>query len=526
MGTNKSSHAATEFNTELVPNQGPFQSGESVGGLESSQIDSDVTLVSLSEVISLTSVDSEFSDFDDFDDSDSEDESEEDPEIEAFFGERRMILEDAKMLKSYAVFHLYPERKVETKDSFAFGRNFFDRYNAHEKETFEEAEERAVILEETKALKKFATFHLHPEDPVKKTDANACGRNYFSRPSAVEYLDEDEEQERAKILEEAALLKKYAVFHLHPELPVVSSGLAAVGRNYFMRGSAPDQESVEDANERAKILEEAALLKKFAEFHLHPELPVVSSDPNTCGRNYFMRGSAPDQESVEDANERAKILEEVALLKEFAEFHLHPELPVVSSGLAAVGRNYFMRGSAPDQESVEDANERSKILEEATMLKKYAVFHLHPEKAVVSSGLATVGRNYFMRGSAPDQESVEDANERSKILEEAALLKKFAEFHLHPELPVVSSDPNAFGRNYFCRSTAPLNDMLHGGKSRNGQRHEIKESLAQGNTKHAQTILPYSIKHSTNDGNGVEESTVSRSPSSIMLFGYEDNEAF
>jgi len=421
MGTNKSSHAATEFNTELVPNQGPFQSGESVGGLKSSQSDSDVTLVSLSEVIYLTSFDSEssdFDDFDDFDDSDSEDESEKDLEIEAFFGERRMILEDAKMLKSYAVFHLHPERKVETKDSFSFGRNFFDRYSAHEKETFDEAEERAVILEETKALKKFATFHLHPEDPVQETDVNACGRNYFSRPSAVEYLDEDEEQERAKILEETAMLKKYAKFHLHPELPVVSSDLATVGRNYFMRGSAPDQESVEDAIERAKILEEAALLKEFAKFHLHPELPVVSSDPNASGRNYFIRGSAPEQESVEDAIERAK------------------------------------------------------------------------------------------------------------ILEEAALLKKFAKFHLHPELPVVSSDPNAFGRNYFCRSTAPLNDMLHGGKSRNGQRHEIKESLAQGNTQHAQTIAPYSIKHSTNDGNGVEASTVSCSPSSIMLFGYEDNEAF
>jgi hypothetical protein len=71
MGTSKSSHANTNLNTEHFPNQEPFQSGESVGGLKTSHSDSDVTLVSLSEVISLAS------DFSDFDDSESEYESEE-----------------------------------------------------------------------------------------------------------------------------------------------------------------------------------------------------------------------------------------------------------------------------------------------------------------------------------------------------------------------------------------------------------------------------------------------------------------
>merc|ERR1711862_391070 len=115
----------------------------------------------------------------------------------------------------------------------------------------------------------------------------------------------EEAEERAKVLEEAALLKQYAGFHLHPEKPVVSSDAMSSGRNYFCRPSAPEQESIEEAEERAKVLEETALLKQYADFHLHPEKPVVSSDAMSSGRNYFTRASAPEQESMEEAEERA-----------------------------------------------------------------------------------------------------------------------------------------------------------------------------------------------------------------------------
>ena len=75
--------------------------------------------------------------------------------------------------------------------------------------------------------------------------------------------------------------KQYAEFHLHPEKPVASTDATASGRNYFVQASAPEQESTEEAEEQAKVLEEAALLKQYAEFHLHPEKPVVSTDPLT-----------------------------------------------------------------------------------------------------------------------------------------------------------------------------------------------------------------------------------------------------
>jgi len=274
-------------------------------------------------------------------------------------------------------------------------------------------------------------------------------------------------------------------------------------------------------------LEEVALLKKYAEFHLHPEEPVVSSDSTSCGRNYFSRLSADEYLDQEEEEECAKILEEAAMLKKYATFHLHPERPVVLSDPIASGRNFFMRQSAPEQESAEDSEERANILEEVALLKKYAEFHLHPEEPVVSSDSTSCGRNYFSRLSADEYLDAEEDKECDKILEEAAMFQKYAIFHLHPEKFVVSSDPIACGRNYFCRSTAPLNDIVLSGKSKNDTRPEIKQPLRQGSMKHKQVNLPHpTIKHSTNDGNEVEEGIMHRSPSSIMLFGYEDNEAF
>jgi len=163
-------------------------------------------------------------------------------------------------------------------------------------------------------------------------------------------------QERTKILLEAAELKKFATFHLHPEKPVVESSTdgSEFGRNFFGRPSAVEQESTDEAEERMRILEEAAELKKFAAFHLHPEKPVEGAgDGTACGRNYYGRPSAAEQESEEDLLERNRILEEVAMLKKFATFHLHPEEPVeeASAGTAS-GRNFFTRPSAPIHERI------------------------------------------------------------------------------------------------------------------------------------------------------------------------------
>merc|ERR1719223_1891960 len=103
---------------------------------------------------------------------------------------------------------------------------------------------------------------MHPELGVESTDSTSFGRNYFNRPSAPDAISEEEAEERALILAEAAAMKKLAVDYMHPELGVESTDSTSFGRNYFNRPSAPDAISEEEAEERAQILAEAAAMKK------------------------------------------------------------------------------------------------------------------------------------------------------------------------------------------------------------------------------------------------------------------------
>merc|ERR1711902_188562 len=127
---------------------------------------------------------------------------------------------------------------------------------------------------------------MHPEVGVSVSDATVFGRNFFDRHSAP--ADEDAE---------AAALKKSAVDYMHPEVGVASADGASFGRNffcrnYFNRSSAPEAEEGELEEERARVLVEAAALKKSAVDYMHPEVGVVAADATSFGRNYFNRFSA------------------------------------------------------------------------------------------------------------------------------------------------------------------------------------------------------------------------------------------
>ena len=78
--------------------------------------------------------------------------------------------------------------------------------------------ERLRILADARALKNLATAFLHPENPVVTTDGDACGRNYFSRPSAPLQMEDEDADEIAEILEDALKLKKAARAYLHPRI--------------------------------------------------------------------------------------------------------------------------------------------------------------------------------------------------------------------------------------------------------------------------------------------------------------------
>ena len=235
------------------------------------------------------------------------------------------------------------------------------------------------------------------------TDPTVVGRNYFNRPSAPETEDDEFADERAEILEEAAALKKLAMDFLHPEAGVKAEDATLFGRNYFGRISSPEVESWEEAEERVHILVDAASLKQLAIDYMHPEVAVKAEDATLFGRNYFNRPSAPETEDAEFANERAAVLAEMAALKKLAVDYMHPEIGVTSTcGGASFGRNYFYRYSAPETEDFEVAEERTRVLAEAAALEKLAIDYMHPEIAFVATvDGAVYGRNFFTRFAAP-----------------------------------------------------------------------------------------------------------------------------
>merc|ERR1712007_6034 len=416
----------------------------------------------------------------------------------------------------------HPEIGVVTSDATACGRNYFTRFSADEMEEDEYADERAECLEEAAALKKAAVDYLHPEVGVTSCDANAFGRNYFSRYSAPTTEDAEEAEEHARILADSLALKKLAIDYRHPELGVVSCDATgtiatlrgnACARNYFNRASAPKTESPEEAEERARILADAAALKKSAVDYTHPEVGVTTADCNAFGRNYFNRYSAFPTEEDEFADERAEILEEAAALKKAAADWLHPEVGITESAPESFGRNYFNRFSADEVEDLADAAESARVLAEVAALKKSAVDFLHPEIGVSTSDAIACGRNYFNRYSAPETEDSEFADERARILSDAVALEKSAVDYMHPENPVVEVDATSFGRNYFNRYSAPQAEAPK--KEASPEEGESLESLAAA-VKGANLPSTKSTKLSSADGDFTEKK---KSPSSVNLFG-------
>ena len=220
-------------------------------------------------------------------------------------------------------------------------------------------------------LKRLAQDYLCPERPVD-IDPSLCGRNYFSRISAEEYDDVVTSLERQQILQDMKEMKKLAVDYLHPELPVKTSDQCATGRSYFSRPSAAPYDDDDEAQERERILADAAALKKFAVDYLHPEVPVRTTDPFATGRNYFSRTSAF---SGEEASERDRVLDDMAALKKHAVDYLHPELPVKTEDANAMGRNYFDRASAPGH--VELVRSEGYVLSSAASDDRHQYYHYH-----------------------------------------------------------------------------------------------------------------------------------------------------
>jgi len=382
-----------------------------------------------------------------------------DLEPDDFFGERNAILADCQKLALMARFYAHPEVSVITTDPFATSCCYFDRPSAPKVESVEDMEGRAQILADMGTLKKLVRDYMHPELPVTVSDPSAMARCYFDRPSAPQVESVEEMETRAQILSETSALKSLARDYMHPELPVSVTDPSATARCYFDRPSAPDVEAVEDTEIRAQVLADTVAIKKSVMDYLHPELPVSVTDPTATARCHFDRPSAPEVESV-DAEIRAQVLADAIAFKKFVVDYLHPELPVTVTDPSATARCYFDRPSAPEVECVEDAEIRAEVLADMVMMKKAAVDYMHPEIPVVITDPFATARCYFERHSAPEVESFEEAEYRTQVLADMISLKKLAADYMHPELPAAVTDPFATARCYFDRHSADVSTFI------------------------------------------------------------------
>ncbi len=363
------------------------------------------------------------------------------------------ILEEARQLKNLAIVFLYPEIPIRS-DGYSFARCYFDRFSAPQRDSFEDVKDAENSLRDAMKLKQLARDYLNPEVGVVTSDATTYGRCYFDRYSAIEQESVEESEERAAILEDAKMLKHSAKDYLHPEVRVITSDPACLGRCYFSRYSSIEQESVAESEERVTILEDAMKLKQLARDYLHPEEGIVTSDVTAYGRCYFGRYSAIEQEYLEESVERAAILEDAMKLRQLARDYLNVEKGVSTSSSTSYARCYFSRFSSVEQDTVAESEERVAILEDAMKLKKLARHYFEPEQGVTKSDANSFGRNYFNRYSAVAQQPLVESEEQQKILADALNLKKIAMDYMHPEVRIVTSDLAACARCYFDRISA------------------------------------------------------------------------
>ena len=124
-------------------------------------------------------------------------------------------------------------------------------------------------------------------------------------PNSVSRVDRDMEEERERILEEAVELEKIAERYHMPNKPIATTDALAGASNYFSRAFVSTKYEDDDnflttmsrvrddcvdrdmIEERERILEEAAELKKIAEWYHMPNKPIATTDALAGASNYF-----------------------------------------------------------------------------------------------------------------------------------------------------------------------------------------------------------------------------------------------
>merc|ERR1712028_56769 len=234
-----------------------------------------------------------------------------------------------------------------------------------------------------------------------------------------------------------------------------------------------------------RVLEEVSKLKKVAGWYLHPE-NKIEVDPAIFGRNYF--GPSVHDDDDELVEERERVLEEVSKLKKVAGWHLYPESKI-DVDPTTFARNYYSL-LAPVEDDLEEEGER--VLAEAVELKNVAGWHLHPDKPVASSSI-NCASNYFKRAQVTEKD--DDDLEQHYVMHDDDYHQD--DYHHHDDIS--HSSFNSHGDHFDMDE-----DVFHGFRD---SINAFRDSVIHDQQT---PIIEEEV-----DG---KEGNLSRSPSSIMLF--------
>ncbi|GMI04365.1 hypothetical protein TrLO_g9665 [Triparma laevis f. longispina] len=408
-------------------------------------------------------------------------------------------------------------------------------------------QDRAEALAAVREMKEVVAWFHHPSAPIKVTAPPA--RCFFERASVVlTCLNEtdatapkgvidvegaEEQEERREALAAAAKMRETVSWYTNPSQPLKVSPFAIASAAStvptFLNevdSTAPkgivDVDGADEQEERRQILATAAEMKKIASWYLHPSQPLETS-PMASARCYFDRASAVEQETKENADDRAEALEAAKEMSKVVSWFTNPSQPVEVSPMASAHCTF----SDKDMNSKEEADERAEILEDCKQLSKVASWFSNPSQPIEVSPFASAKCAF-----SNARETKEKADARAEAIEAVKEISKITSWFTNPSQPVEVS-ATASARNFFTRSTAkqtsePIRTIRTRGESAmdmfdmdmEDSNSSFVSGLSidtdQGQEKNLAVEEDHGVEGSDKEGN------LSRSPSSVALFGLGD----
>jgi len=345
-------------------------------------------------------------------DSDSDSEEEDDDDVFAQFRQDRAeALAAAHEMKEIVAWFHHPSAPIKVTAPPA--RCFFERASVVptyldetdatapkgviDVEGAEEQEERREALAAAAQMKETVSWFTNPSQPLKVSpyataSAASTVPTFLNETDAtapkgvIDVEGAEEQEERREALAAAAEMRETVSWYTNPSQPVKVSPFATAHCvstvPTFLNetdATAPkgivSVEEEDEQEERRQILATAAEMKKIASWYLHPSQPLETS-PMASARCYFDRASAVEQETKENADDRAEALEAAKEMSKVVSWFTNPSQPVEVSPMASAHCTF----SDKVMDSKEEADERAEILADCKQLSKVASWFSNPSQ--------------------------------------------------------------------------------------------------------------------------------------------------